>query len=122
MFIKQYKSDKTYLIVIPLLLTLMLSYLQVYPYSTRIILFLIPIFILLCFKLVDFIKFKVVGFLFALLVLFPVCIESAHNIVFRGYDEENILTPLQIISKEAKPDDVVYISDGNSILYEYYKS
>ena len=122
MFIKQYRSDKTYLIVIPLLLTLMLSYLQVYPYSTRIILFLIPIFILLCFKLVDFIKFKVVGFLFALLVFFPVCIESAHNIVFRGYDEENILTPLQIISKEAKPDDVVYISDGNSILYEYYKS
>ena len=120
-FIKQYKNYKTYLIVIPLMLTLVLSYLQVYPYSARIILFLIPVFILLYFKLIDFIKLKSIGILLFLLGLLPVCIESAHNIIFRRYDEENILTSLQIISKEANSGDVVYISDGNSILYEYYK-
>ncbi len=120
-FIKQYRNYKTYLIVIPLVLTLVFSYLQVYPYSARIILFLIPVFILLYFKLIDFIKLKSIGILLVLLGLLPVCIESAHNIIFRRYDEENILTSLQIISKEANSGDIVYISDGNSILYEYYK-
>lgn len=119
---KDRQCAKNYLLLIPVVLLMILSYLGIYPYSTRIILFLIPIFILLSFKFIDYIKFKIIGIICVILILFPMALETFRNVLLKGYEEENIVAPLQIVAQEAAADDIVYISEGNSILYEYYKN
>ena len=46
---------------------------------------------------------------------------SFNKIFLKTYDDEDIVTALKLTQNNIKKEDVIYISDGNSILYEYYK-
>ena len=121
------KENCAAIIVIPLLLTLLLSYFRIYPYSKRCILFLIPIFILLCTKILDYINFKVkfINFILtciiSVIMIYPVLVNDVYNIIYKNYIEENLLVPLALAQKEAQKEDTIYISDGSEIIYDYYK-
>lgn len=124
---QEIKKEENILITIPLFLTLVLSYFEIYPYSTRLILFLIPIFILLCTKVIDFITFKnkiinyiTIGIIISI-VICPVFSKSWKNIIRKKYGFENIQTLLSIALADAGPNDVIYISEGSEINFKYYK-
>lgn len=125
--IKDNKNKRFYLLSFPLITAILLSYFGIYPFSTRLILYLIPIFILLSVKILDFINIKnifIKSFLFFLITFYliiPPLLDSYSNIIKKNYTSENILYPLVTAINLAKENDIIYISEGNKILYEYYK-
>ena len=127
MIFKKEDLLKNTLILSPLFLTLLLSYFRIYPYSTRCILFLIPVFILLCTKISDYINFKVkfinliLSSIISVIMIYPVLVNDVYNIIYKNYIEENLLVPLALAQKEAQKEDTIYISDGSEIIYDYYK-
>lgn len=125
--IRDFKDSRNVLIFSPLCLTLLLSWLSIYPFSTRLILFLIPVFILLTVKILDYIniKNKYLSGLFVILASFVLilpqgidCVQTILNKKF-GHNED-IKTALKIAKANTNTGDIIYISDGSEILYEYY--
>ena len=125
--IKDNKNKNFYLLSFTLITAMLLSYFGIYPFSTRLILYLIPIFILLSVKILDFINIKNIlirsflFFLIAFYLIMPPLLNSYSKIIKKNYTSENILYPLITAISLAKDDDIIYISEGNKILYEYYK-
>lgn len=115
------------LLITPLTLSLLFAYCKIYPFSTRIILFLIPIFILLYAKLIDFVNIKnkifsnIIKILICATVIIPMAINNYNLILKKNYTNEDIVTLLNTTKNLATRNDIVYISEGNSILFEYYK-
>ncbi len=126
-FIIDNKNKTFYLLFFPLIVALSLSYFNIYPFSTRLILYLIPIFIIFSVKIFDFITIKntfiksIIFFIIAFLIIMPATIESYSKIIRKNYKSENIIYPLIKAITLAKDNDIIYISEGNKILYEYYK-
>lgn len=122
------KNILFYIVLFPLLITLGLAYFKIYPFSSRLILFLAPIFILLGAKAIDFINFanisiqRITVSIISILFLLPTTLLTYKNIIKKHYRSEDILTPLQTAASMASKDDIIYISQGNQMLYEYYKN
>ena len=125
--VKDNKNKNFYLLFFPLIFALALSYFGIYPLAARLILYLVPILILLAVKIFDFINIKntfictILFFTIAVFIAIPPALESYTNIIKKNYQVENIMYPLTTAINLAQKDDVIYISEGNSILYEYYK-
>lgn len=123
---KNFKS--IHLMLSPLFLTIFLSCLKVYPFHTRTVLFLVPVLILLCSKIFDYINIKnqtinyFVIFLLSTILIFPMAKSSIFNILQKEYLSEDIITPLKTASSLAKAGDIIYISFGNELLFKYYKN
>ncbi|CCY24294.1 putative uncharacterized protein [Brachyspira sp. CAG:484] len=121
------RRESNFLLCCPVLIVLICSYFEIYPFSTRLILFLIPVFILLGAKLFDYINIPVkcvyytAVILLSLMLIAPASLYSFNKIFLKTYDDEDIVTALKLTQNNIKKEDVIYISDGNSILYEYYK-
>lgn len=126
-FIKDNKNRNFYLLFFPLIIAIILSYFGIYPFAARLILYLIPIFILLATKILDYINIKnsfiraTLFFIIAFLIVVPTALDSYSNIIKKNYTSENIIYPLKTAINLAKNNDIIYISEGNKILYEYYK-
>lgn len=125
--LKNIKNEKSQIIFVPFLLAIILSYFSVYPLSSRISLYLIPTTILFIVKILDYINFKnkLKNYIISLVLIFlgclPAIIKVLDNIYLKNYEYEDILTPLNIASKEIKQNDILYISDGAKISFEFYK-
>lgn len=122
------KNQKSSLIFIPLFVAILLSYFSIYPLSSRVSLYLIPIFILFIAKTIDAVTFKnkVINYGICLIIIsvgvsFPI-INSIYKIGLKKFDYENIIAPLQMAKEKMAPDDILYISDGAGISYQYYKN
>lgn len=125
--LKHYKDERLFLLLSPLCLSLVFSFFSIYPFSTRCVLFLIPVFILLSLKFLDYIATKnIVSSKYLAVLVFvvlsiPLMLDSYSNILRKNYPVEDIANSLNIVSVEALPSDIVIISDGSEILHEYYK-
>ena len=126
-FIKDNKNTVFYLLLFPVLISIILAYFCIYPFSTRLILYLIPIFILLSSKIFDFVNIKnkfikiFIFFIGTFILIFPPAVESYVKILKKNYISENILLPLTTAAANADSNDIILISEGNKILYEYYR-
>lgn len=126
MIIKSKREISNSLIILPLCFTLILSYVKIYPFSTRVVLFLIPVLIILAAKILDYIntKYKIINIiLYSIIIitlLIPTGLQTLSKIGFKNYESEDIITPLTIAIKNAHQDDIIYIAEGNAILFNYY--
>lgn len=125
--IKNIKSEKSLLLLAPILLAIFMSYFSIYPLSSRVSLYLIPIFILFIVQVIDYINFKnkmANSILIYFIIIFAsafVIANSLFKINLDHFEYEDILTPLNIASQEMSAGDILYLSDGSLISYDYYK-
>ncbi len=125
---KNNKNILFYILLFPLLITLGLAYFKIYPFSSRLIMFITPECILLGSKAFDFINLKnkylqiITVFIISLLFILPAASQTYNNIIKKQYFSEDILTPLKTAAHLADENAIIYIPQGNQILYEYYKN
>lgn len=122
------KDEKSLIILIPVFLALVVSYLNIYPLESRVSLYLIPIGILFAVQIIDYINFKskilnyVIYSLLIFVLSFPAIINSTYKLALKDYDKEDIMTPLLQANKMMKAGDVLYIPDGSELSYNFYKN
>lgn len=122
------KKEKNVILIAPLFLAIILSYFSIYPLSSRVSLYLIPIIILLIAQVFDYINLKnvKVNSILCLILMFLCSITSIlvsiNTVLFKNFEYEDILTPLNIAKTQIKPQNVLYISDGSKISYIFYKN
>lgn len=125
---KEKRNETFYLLILPFLMECVLSYLKIYPFSSRLVLFLAPVFILICVKILDFIDFKtkfcqliLYGLIISVLTI-PILVNTYKNIILKNYYREDMPKLLkEINNSDSKNDDIIYISYGSQIPYNYYK-
>ena len=100
------------------------SCLQLYPFSSRLILFLIPIMILLITKTFDSKHFTSINFF----ILFIFCTFSEYkstiNTVTKDNYSKNNPNPREMteyIKSQLKTEDIIYVNSASNSDYLYYK-
>ena len=111
--------------VITLLVVLIsASVLKIYPFAVRLILFLIPVFILLISKTIDYKNTVTLLFLSIFLIgMYPNFKATFNTIVENKYNKYNT-TPREIaayLSSKIKDNDIVYVNFDSNSDYLYYK-
>lgn len=121
------KDEKSLMLLIPSFLAIFLSYLSIYPLSSRVALYLTPVFIFFIVQILDYINFKhkIMNYSLCSCIIFIGSLSavtiSIYKIDKKNFEYENIIFPLNIAKQSAKNNDIVYISDGSIISYEFYK-
>lgn len=100
------------------------SMFHIYPFSQRLIIFLIPFFIILIVKPADNKEIKLKSFIVALMILmisFPQL-----NFAFKSLKSEHInkgdfsREMMQYMVKNLKPDDIIFVNNGSIADFSYY--
>ena len=117
-------KDKKYTFVIISILTysvlISVSIMKYYPYSRRMVLFLIPLLIFYIAKITD-IKKWLASWLIFILILIPHFIFAINFINSKTINKGDFArTIIQIISENTEPDEVIVISEGSNSDYFYY--
>lgn len=122
------KSEFFNISVISFVLVLLASLLHIYPFSGRLVLFLIPIFLLFLIKPLDTISFdkKIRLFIVLILALFtfgPQMIKINDFIYSSDISKgENPRELMQFMVENLKPTDIIFINRDSNIEYAYYSS
>lgn len=120
------RNEKNFVLLIPFVLAIVLSYFSIYPLSSRTSLYLLPVVVLFVVKTIDYmnLKNKFINqlFIFLIILLTSISVSLATLGKIRNFEYENILTPLNIAQKEIKNNDILYVSEGSAISYEFYKN
>lgn len=126
--LKDVKNEKSLILIIPIVLAIILSYFSVYPLCSRVALYLIPICILFAVQVVDYIniKNKSINYILYGVIIFLISIisvnQSLDNVIFKNYEYEDIIFPLNKAKKLMKTCDILYIPDGSVISYDFYET
>lgn len=114
--------------LISLFLLIFTSLLHIYPFLARLILFLLPIFILTITKPLDLISYKNKGKSIIIICLFAVSfypqVTSAIQIFgAKNIDrQENPHEMMKYIQKHARPDDIIFVNKDSDAEFAYYSS
>lgn len=122
LFIKDGKYKYIFLSLLTLSVTISASVMKYYPYSRRMVIFLIPFIILYIVKITD-VKKWIVGwiiFLFILLPHFIFTINFLNTKAINKGDFSRII--MQIVYDNIKPNDIIVISEGSNSDYFYYNT
>lgn len=122
--IKNYNKFENQLLYTPLIITLSLSYFEIYPFSKRLILFLVPIFILLIAKLICSNKKSIsiiMTIFISIFIITPDFVHTKYMIVNKKFHNEDILKPLNQARQLINPQEKILIGEGSQINFEYYK-
>lgn len=129
--IKLYAQEKSSFLnisAISFILLIIASFFHLYPFYNRLILFLIPIFLLLIIKPLDLAsfdkKFKLFIILFLLFFTLGPQIISTYKYIHiqhisRG---ENPREMMDFMAKSLKPNDVVFVNHTSNTEFAYYSS
>lgn len=127
--VKQNISKANLLLLYTFCCILIASFLEVYPIKERVALYLLPFFLILIVKPIDFINFKC-GFKNAIkslgIILMLIFFTSAYNFNYfenmykniefkKGYGDKLIL----LMKQEFKKDDILVYNDASSSIYQY---
>jgi len=113
------------LLVAPLTLALLASAIGRYPFSGRLLLFIVPSLLLLLAEGAAYIRTSegsgppIVSGLLIAIVLVPLSINAIHYILHPRTREES-RPAIQYIQQHRRPDDAVYIYQGAQRAFEYY--
>jgi hypothetical protein len=110
----------------PLLVTFLAASLHLYPFRSRLVLFLTPLFIIIIaeglsflFNLRDKKTPLILGYLIAILLIFFPGIEAA-NIVLMPKVKEEIKPVITYVKNNEKPGDILYIYQRGIYQFKYY--
>lgn len=111
--------------ILTLAIIIITSALHLYPFSGRLILFLIPIAILLVVKPIDVRKFYI-GYVFLTIFLYGAYpqFENTFNAIVKNNFYKNNSTPREMakyLKTTIKKDDVVFVNINSNSDYLYYK-
>lgn len=104
------------------------SFLHIYPFASRLILFLIPLFLLFMIKPLDLASYdkKIKLFLILFLIGFTLCpqIVQVHKFIqakaiSKGEDPRGMM---KFILSKAKKDDVIFVNRASDTEFAYYSS
>lgn len=104
------------------------SFLKIYPFGMRVIVFLIPIYILLMVKPIDLIsKNKKLKSLFiSILTLLIILPQIVFSYKFLNLQKVTIINNpreiMQILNKNLKKEDIIFISKDSNCDFDYYSS
>lgn len=130
-----------YYVLSPILITIFMSFCKYYPFENRLILFLLPFFIILYIQFVLFITFfkrKIVKFFFSILIIFlsitayniPIDSYIVYNSNTRALFYElkqnnpqliNVITPNLEFRYQSNKNDFIYIPDNTYSSFEISK-
>ena len=117
-------------IIFPLLLTLLASGLELYPFFERLVVFLSPLLILLIARGCDRLTYAFPGnrswrYVFCVLLLIGPLVSSSKELLnpalFGRYKKSYQREALSYVDRNYKQGDVVYIYWNMQYAYEYYK-
>lgn len=127
-FFKREKSDFAYISLFTLCGLILASYMRLYPFSQRLIVFLIPIFILLIAKVFDFIsKDKkalsiVIIFLFST-TFYPQILYVRDFWMLDSLNRgENPRIVMELMASEIKKGDYIFVTKDSNTEFYYYSS
>ncbi|MDD3437408.1 MAG: glycosyltransferase family 39 protein [Candidatus Gastranaerophilales bacterium] len=122
------KSRFLFISLTSFLLLILASCLHLYPFGERLVLFLIPIFLLLMFKPLDLIslnnKLKS-GFIILLffLTFYPQFIQTKDFLIFKQVDrEEYAREMMDFMMKKIEPNDIIFVNSPSEPEFAYYYS
>ncbi len=104
------------------------SFLHIYPFAERLIVFLIPIFLLLMLKPLDKISSdkvikSAVTVLFILITFFPAIMQTSKFITTARIDRgESPREMMEFVASNLKPNDIIFVSTSSDTEYAYYSS
>jgi uncharacterized membrane protein len=119
-----------FLLLLPLVITLLASGFHMYPFSDRLLLFLVPSLLLFITEGLVFIREKtkstapIIGIvLLGLLILHPAISASYHVITQRPYSVkpiEDVKTVMQYLKNHKKDGDTIYLYYASEFAFKYY--
>ncbi len=121
------KEDKKFfwLFFFPILFTFIFSLVHLYPFKSRLIIFLVPFFVIFTAKGAEFLinltkdKFPFTGFiLIIMLFIHPVSLDVYHLFKPRKLEEMNRV--VDYLSKNIQKDDKVYVYYSSEYAFKYY--
>ncbi|MGD1912831.1 MAG: glycosyltransferase family 39 protein [Rivularia sp. (in: cyanobacteria)] len=120
------QKEKLLLLLSPLIATLFASFLQKYPFRSRLVLFLTPFFILLIAEGIDYLikrrgfkKTFIPGIILLTALLFQP-VTSASNLLIKPHQEEEITHVLDYVKENQQPEDTIYIYQRGHYQFLYY--
>lgn len=123
---KTFKTGKSLILILPIVLALALSYFNIYPLYTRTALYLLPIVFLVMSKVFDFEKFckKFIGIAFGTLLIVVFAYSSFktdfEQVIQKKYYRETTPQLLSLFQKSKQLSDILVIPHLSAINYEYY--
>ena len=117
------KNDNFLLLALPLFLTLLASGLHLFPFSGRLILFIVPILLLWITKGIEKISeySSIVGVaLTAAMLCFPIL--SATRYLMYPRTKEEIKPIMAYLKKNKRPEDIIYLQDAAKFSFQYYSN
>ncbi|MEM9922884.1 MAG: glycosyltransferase family 39 protein, partial [Cyanobacteria bacterium P01_D01_bin.50] len=120
------QKEKLLLLLSPLIATLFASFLQKYPFRSRLVLFLTPFFILLIAEGINYLiqrrgfkKTFIPGIILLIALLFQP-VTSASNLLIQPHQEEEITHVLDYVKSNQQPEDTIYIYQRGHYQFLYY--
>lgn len=126
-YLKEKKYDFVNVISLAFIFLIVASILHIYPFAKRLILFLVPIFILLITKPFDKISFnnKIKSF-FVLIMLFFILLPQAQYMIINLTKNINKgefpREMMDYMAKNLKPDDKIFLNKASNTEFYYYAS
>lgn len=125
-----YRNRTTLLILLaPTIVTLLASYLKKYPFRERLILFLVPFFILIIaegigfllthFRLQRFYSLPTIGILVAAILLIPPVARAGQLIIYPERKAE-LRSVIEYVKAHQKPEERLYIHRSSDRVFPYY--
>jgi len=120
------KQKTLMLLLLPIVVTLSVAYLKLYPFDGRLVLFLTPFFILIISEGIARIKQKtrstklaVVGTLILTLLLVPP-IGTSIYLVIQPYEKQEIRPVIAYIKEHQQLQDTIYVYQRAEFQFKYY--
>ncbi|MGB6295745.1 MAG: glycosyltransferase family 39 protein [Rivularia sp. (in: cyanobacteria)] len=120
------QKEKLLILLSPLIMTFFAAYLQKYPFRGRLILFLIPFFILLIAEGVHSLIIKtrskpavIAGIILLISLLFQP-VTKAGNLLINPIQNEEIKQVLNYVKSNEQPSDIVYVFQRGQYQFLYY--
>lgn len=126
-FAKEIKKPQSRIVLLPFLISIFMSYFDIYPLYLRTCLYLFPVFLIIISKPFDMLNSKfqiinyvIIGFLFA---HFSICtlITDYSQIVKKEYYRETTQELLQKFTQISKSSDILVVPMSSKLNYEFYK-
>lgn len=123
-FLKKSKSHYRYLLI-PILLHLILSYFKMYPFDGRLVLYLVPIFLLFEFIgiyfMSSFFKNKTAALIIISTILLSLSFLRAPRYFVNPMMGEDLKPVLSYVSEHKQAGDVIYVYYGSHAAFRFYK-
>lgn len=127
--ISLFKRNKQHLLILlsPILLTLFAAYIHKYPFADRLILFLIPFWLVFIAEGIDKLiinkqakKQAILGIIVSILLFDQPIVKSVQLFFNQPYVKEEIKIVISYVKTNQKPGDILYIYHRGRFPFKYY--